>query len=62
MSETFIKVDNSYINTKDIKQVDKYINKYNNNHYRITLRDNTILNVPEYDTARLERWLGSCTY
>lgn len=62
MSETFIKVDNSYINTKDIKQVDKYINRYDTKNYRLTLRDNTILNVPEYDKARLERWLGSCTY
>jgi hypothetical protein len=62
MSETFIKVGDSYINTKDIKQVDTYKNRYDTKHYRISLRDNTIIDVPAHDIARLERWLGSCSY
>lgn len=57
MTEPFIKIGESYINTKDIKQIDKYKDIYDNISYKVILRDNTILHTKSYDAITITRWL-----
>lgn len=62
MTETFIKIGESYINTRDIKKINKNKNRYDTICYTVTLRDTQIFNVPNSDVNAFARWLGSCSY